>query len=369
MNLEEILDRPCALTSTVEEARPMVISSRVRLARNLADHAFPGWAGEEECERLWRGLEPVLRTLPPLGGPWTASNEAIAELDRRCLFERHLISVEHARRMRGSGLVLRNDETVAIMVNEEDHLRMQALSPGLCLPEVWARIEAVDRELEKHVTYAFSPRLGYLTACPTNVGTGMRASVMLHLPGLMLMQEVGPVIKGIQKIGLTVRGLWGEGTEFAGNMFQVSNQITLGVTEEETLERLHQVVLEVVEHEANARARLRARREAVLLDHIGRARGILTGAHVLASKEALDLLSALRLGMDLGILNPEGRSVVDELFRWVQPAHVQRREGRPLSPAERDQARARRVREEFKPALLKAPRRRRKKESDEQLDA
>ncbi|MEM7395048.1 MAG: ATP--guanido phosphotransferase, partial [Verrucomicrobiota bacterium] len=233
---------------------------------------------------------------------------------------------------------------------EEDHLRLQAIRPGLDLREAWEGITAIDNELEKQVYYSFSTKLGYLTACPSNVGTGMRSSVMLHLPGLVLMDEINPIIKGMGKIGLAVRGLWGEGTEAAGNMFQISNQITLGEKEEDIVANLEQIVLELVEHEQNARARLEEEKKVVLLDHIGRAFGILTHAHVLTSKEALDLLSGLRLGIDLGILSQHSNMLTNELLLLTQPGHLQKLKGKRLKASERDKARAEIVREKLEQA-------------------
>ena len=361
MNIDAILRNP-HVWAAEEGDPPIAVSSRVRLARNLSAHAFPGWAGEEECVRIWKELEPILASLPTLAAPAMAPNHSLSDQDRQILVERHLVSREHALKGRGSGIVIREDEAVVLMVNEEDHLRMQALSPGLRLAEAWRRIDAVDSELEQQVLYAFSPRLGYLTACPTNVGTGMRASVMLHLPGLVLMEEMGPVINGIQKIGLAVRGLWGEGTDASGNMFQISNQMTLGDQEEHIVTQMEHVVREILDHEKNARLRLLDAREALLRDQVGRAGGILSSAHILTSNEALDLLSALRLGIDLGIVRDISRSTVDELLLLTQPAHIQGLEGRSLQPAERDEARARLVRTRLTEPPARGRRNRKKNE-------
>jgi protein arginine kinase len=269
------------------------------------------------------------------------------ELDRQVLFERHLISREFAERGKGSGVVIRLDEGLSVMVNEEDHLRLQAMKPGLDLKGTWEAINRLDSEIEKKVHYAFSPKLGYLTACPTNLGTGIRASVMLHLPGLVLMNEINPVVKGMGKIGLAVRGLWGEGTEATGNMFQISNQITLGEKEEDIVANIEQIVLEIIEHEKNARARLLEKKDPIVKDHVGRAFGILSHAHILSSKEALDLLSGLRLGVDLGILKHTDRRTVDELLLLTQPGHLQKMEGKALKTKERDRSRARLVRDKL----------------------
>ncbi len=348
MSFGGLFKRPHVWT-TSDGSDPLAVSSRIRLARNLAGHSFPAWAGEDECVRIWNRLEPVLAAAPSLEKPLAAENNEITPLERHIMVERHLISHEHAGKGRGSGVVLRRDESLVIMVNEEDHMRMQALEPGLKLQEAWERINRLDSELDATLDYAFTSKLGYLTACPTNVGTGLRASVMMHLAGLVLLDEMRPVINGIQKLGLTVRGLWGEGTEASGNMFQISNQMTLGESEEDIIQRLHQIVTEIMGHERNARARLMDSREHVVRDTVGRAWGILQNAFVLTSREALDSLSALRLGVDVGILEGLPLSMVDELLLLTQPAHLQSMERRTLTPEERDVVRARLVRERLSP--------------------
>ncbi len=350
MNTARLLKQPCAWLPTGHDAS-ITVSSRVRLARNRKDAAFPGWAGEEECERIWEELHGILTACQSLTEPLSVGMGDLGALDRQVLFERHLISREHAERKRGSGVVLRPDESVAIMVNEEDHLRMQCIRRGLDLVRAWEEVNALDSEVERGVDYAFSPQIGYLTACPSNVGTGMRASVMLHVPGLVLMNEINAVVKGMAKIGLAVRGLWGEGSEAIGNMFQVSNQMTLGEREEDIVSSLEQVVLEIVEHEKNARARLFEQREHIIRDHVGRAVGILSHAHVLTSKECMDLLSDLRLGLDMGIVHMQRPEVVNDLLILTQPGHLQKVEGRKLKAEERDEARALLVRSRVKKAL------------------
>lgn len=353
--LGSLLRQPSAWLGAGGESE-IIISTRVRLARNLRDAAFPGWAGEDECERLWQRLAPVLQELPSLGESFAVSMGELSELDRLFVLERRLASREHVQQGRGSGLVVKKDETVSIMVNEEDHLRLQAMRPGFRLKETWNELDRIDTEISRRVEYAFSPKLGFLTACPSNVGTGLRASVMLHLPGLVLIREMEPIIKGLGKIGLAVRGLWGEGTEARGNLFQVSNQITLGEKEEEIVEGLSQIVQELVVHEKNARARLMEKDTAVVRDHVGRAWGILCHAHVLSSDEAVGLLSSLRLGCELGILDAVDRAVVDELWLLTQPAHLQKLCGRTLGAAERDRVRAELVRERLAKAKKQRPR-------------
>ena len=343
MNVDDLIKQKGSWLATDLDSST-VVSSRIRLARNLNDAAFPGWAGEEECEKIWMELYPMLLALSTLSPAVAASMSELDSLDKQILFERHLISREQADKGKGSGVILRKDEQIAIMVNEEDHLRLQCIQPGLDLVEAWKTINAVDTEIEDKIRYAFSARLGYLTACPTNVGTGIRASAMLHLPGLVLMNEVNPILKGMSKIGLAVRGLWGEGTEATGNLFQISNQMTLGDKEENIISGLEQIVLELVEHEKNARVRLMEKKEAVVRDHVGRAYGILSNSHILSSKEALDLLSGLRLGTELGILKDVETLIIDELLLLTQPGHLQKIEQKLLKPKERDRARARIIR-------------------------
>lgn len=337
--VETLLKQPGAWLKTEENAG-IVVSSRVRLARNLRGRLFPGWADADDSERLMRELGPALTNLKTCPGAMFIEIGALSRVDREVLIERHLMSRDLAEKGRGSALVVKNDETIAIMVNEEDHLRMQAMSPGLNLQSLWRQIDAVDSEIESKAEYAFSRRFGYLTACPTNVGTGIRASVMLHLPGLVLMNEINSILRAVGKMGLVVRGLWGEGTDAAGNMFQVSNQMTLGETEQVIVDRLEKIAIEIEEHEKNSRARLMEQRENQVRDHLGRAIGILTHAHMLNSKETLDMLSALRLGIEMGLIGRWKRSVVDELFLLIQPGHLQKMEGRVIGAERRDLARA-----------------------------
>ena len=234
------------------------------------------------------------------------------------------------------------------MINEEDHLRMQALRPGLQLRQAWTAIDQADSALEKRLDYAFSPELGYLTACPTNLGTAIRVSAMLHLPGLVLAEQINPIIQSVNKLGLAVRGLYGEGTEALGNVFQVSNQMTLGETEAAIVERLEKVLAQIIEHEENARATLLEKKTKMMFNHIGRAYGILANAHSISSKETMNLLSLMRLGVDVGLFPAVDRSLVDELFILTQPAHLQKQHSEKLSAEERDLLRADMVRDRLK---------------------
>lgn len=315
-----------------------VISCRIRLARNLENQSFPGWAKSAEKQAIWTQAQAVFNALDPAFIPWSMAE--MEPLDKDILFERHLISQELAQQDKGCGVFVTPDECMSVMVNEEDHLRIQSLQSGLHLQEAWTAANRIDDELERHFSYAFSPKLGYLTSCPSNVGTGLRASVMMHLPGLVLMEEMEPVINGISKIGLAVRGMWGEGTEAAGNIYQISNQITLGRREDEIISHLEQIVLELIDHENNARARLMNDRALVVEDHVARAFGILSNARMVTSGEALNLLSTLRLGIDLDLVDQFSRREIDMLFIAIQPAHLQKIESKVLDPDERDEVRA-----------------------------
>jgi protein arginine kinase len=283
----------------------------------------------------------------------------ISAIHKQVLVERHLISREHAAKNVGSGVVINGRETISVMINEEDHLRMQALKSGLQLKNIFKTIDKVDTELEEHLDFAFSPRLGYLTACPTNVGTGMRGSAMLHLPGMVLSDQINQVVQAVNKLGLAVRGLYGEGTEALGNVFQVSNQTTLGEKEMEVIDRLNKVILQIIEHEENARITLLEKKPKLIYDQIGRAYGILSNAHTISSKEALNLLSLVRMGADLEMFPATVRTMVDELFILSQPAHVQKAAARKLTAEERDAWRAELIRARLahvaKPKLEERP--------------
>jgi len=327
----------------------IVMSSRVRLARNLKAAPFPGWAKKPDRIRVLELIRPAIEALPEMKGTFSETMDSLSTLDKQMLVERHLISREHAAKSAGSGLVLNREETLCFMNNEEDHLRMQELRPGLQLRQAWAAIDQADSALEKKLDYAFSPELGYLTACPTNLGTGIRVSAMLHLPGLVLAEQINPIIQSVNKLGLAVRGLYGEGTEALGNVFQVSNQMTLGESEEAIVERLEKVLAQIIEHEENARATLLEKKPKMVYNHIGRAYGILANAHSISSKETMNLLSLMRLGVDMGLFPGVDRSVVDELFILTQPAHLQKQHSEKLSAEERDLLRADMVRERLRP--------------------
>ena len=348
MKIEELLKSPSEWVRTEGPNSKIVLSSRVRLARNLLNFPFPGWAKKADRQKALETILPAVEQLPEMSTSFSGSMDGLMAVDKQVLVERHLISREHAAKNVGSGVVVNDKETISVMINEEDHLRMQALKSGLQLKNVFKIIDKVDSELEQSLDFAFSPKLGYLTACPTNVGTGMRASAMVHLPAMVLSDQINQVVQAVNKLGLAVRGLYGEGTEALGNVFQVSNQTTLGEKESDVIDRLNKVMLQIIDHEENARITLLEKKPRVMYDQVGRAYGVLTNAHTVSSKEALNLLSLLRMGVDLELFPAGTRSVVDDLFIVSQPAHVQKAAERKLTAEERDSFRADLIRQRLK---------------------
>ena len=326
----------------------VVISSRVRLARNVRNRAFPGWAKKAERVAILEVTKPAVEELPEMQDSFSELLQDLTALDKQVLVERHLISREHAAKGAGSAVVMNRRQTLSIMLNEEDHLRMQSMRSGLQLRQAFKLVDKIDSALENKLEFAYDPRLGYLTACPTNVGTGMRASAMLHLPGLVLSEMINQVIQAVSKIGLAVRGLYGEGTEAMGNLFQISNQTTLGEKEDEIIQRLTKVIETIIDKEHDARQVLIQKKSNTLWDQIGRAYGVLTFAHAMSSKEALNLLSIIKLGVDLGAFPEDKRFAIDQLFIDTQPAHLQKSSDQKLNAEERDHLRAEIIRDRLK---------------------
>jgi protein arginine kinase len=348
MKIASILSTPGEWLSPHGANHTIVISSRVRLARNLAKSPFPGWAKKTERIKILDEIKPEVDNLEQMQSGFSEYLNDLSAVEKQVLVERHLISREHAAKGIGSAVIINCAQTLSIMVNEEDHLRMQSISSGLDLQNTFRAIDHVDSALEAHLDFAFDSALGYLTACPTNVGTGMRASAMVHLPALVLSEQVNQVVNSVNKIGLAVRGLYGEGTEAMGNLFQVSNQTTLGENESQIIERLNKVIETLIQRESQARENLLATKETMLKDQIGRAYGILSYAHSVSSKEALNLLSVIRLGIDLGFFPEEGRVVINSLLMETQPAHLQHHSQQKLAAEERDSLRADTVRAKLK---------------------
>jgi protein arginine kinase len=316
----------------------IVMCSRIRLARNLADFPFINKANRSEKA----DIEAAVKSAIVSANAELAYQDVhgLSLLDRQFLVERQLISREHAASEGPRGVAIGALENVSIMVNEEDHLRIQVMLSGLSLPDVWDRINTLDDQLEQYLTYAFSPQLGYLTACPTNVGTGIRVGVMLHLPALVQTKQIEKVFRALHKINLAVRGLYGEGTQAFGDFYQISNQQTLGKSETELIRNLTEVVPQIISYERHARQELINQRRQHLHDQVSRAYGVLKTAHTISSEETMHLLSSVRMGINLGLIDDLEIPTVNELFIHTQPAHLQKLQGRHLEVDERNIARA-----------------------------
>jgi protein arginine kinase len=317
----------------------VVVSSRVRLARNIAGFPFVSRASEMQRRDLLRLVAANAETWAG-GMIWIDLNE-ISPLDRNILVERHLISANHAKGSQPRAVAVAPDESTAVMVNEEDHLRLQCIRPGLQLADAYAAADRLDDEIESTVDFCFSDRFGYLTACPTNVGTGIRVSVMLHLPALRLRGEIDNVKRAAKDMTLALRGYHGEGSEASGDFYQLSNQTTLGRTEEDILsEFVDKIIPAVVEYEHQAREALLRKRRAYLEDQVWRAYGLLSNARLLETDETLKLLSMVRLGCCMNLLPNVSTYDVNSLLLQTQPAHLQRVVGGKLDQATRRRSRA-----------------------------
>jgi protein arginine kinase len=324
-----------------------VLSSRIRLARNIVDFPFPSSADTDSREEILQFLSPTFGKVPALENGSLLYAADIDSLSQKFLMERHLISPEFTRGGSGRGIFIKNDEKISIMLNEEDHIRLQVISSGISLVECWALANEVDNDLSRHVEFDFNEKFGYLTSCPTNVGTGLRASILIHLPGLVHTGEIESMIGNISKVGLVVRGFYGEGTDVLGNLFQISNQTTLGQTEEEIIDSLAKVTRKIIENEQNAQDKLMSDAPDQIEDKVWRSYGILCNARVLTSSEVMNLLSALRLGLSLNLIDKFSFRELNELMIIIQPAHLQKFVGREMDNVERDMVRADLVRDRF----------------------
>lgn len=347
MSIKSLFNSRAELTSSSSAKCPVVLSTRVRLARNLDGYSFPGWAKPEVRREIAEACMAAISGLQAMKNSVTVKLEEITDLEKQILFERHLISRELMASRGGSGAVIGKDQSCVIMINEEDHLRIQVLRNGYNFKRAWTAINAIDSAIEEQLTYAFSPKMGYLTACPTNLGTGMRASTMMHLPALTLANQMEKVIRAVNQLGIAVRGLFGEGSDASGSIFQISNQTTLGESEEAIIKRLSSVLNTVIEQEMNARAKLMEADGAKVLDKVGRAYGTLRSSFVISSSEAMNFLSLIRLGIDLEVFPQEHRALVDRLLIECQPGHIQYAAKNKVDSAQRDMLRASHLRAEF----------------------
>lgn len=327
----------------------IVISTRMRLARNVSGYAFTARAREGERLRMLAQVRDALADVPSLRGSVMLRLDELSPVERQLLHERHLVSKELAgldpQHPLRSGAAVFLGESAGLLVNEEDHLRLQALRSGFAVPAAFEAVQQLDRELGARVPYAFHREFGFLTACPTNVGTGLRASVLIHLPGLVLTKEIKKVLTGLQQMGLTYRGLYGEGSEVVGNFFQLSNQTTLGRSEEDLQEQLVRVVRQLIEREEEARRVLVRDAGYIIEDKLWRAYGTLRYARSLTFDEAMNFLSGVRLAVGLKLINGLSVYTLNKLLIFAQSAHLAHSEGRVLSDDEANLVRAQYVRQ------------------------
>ena len=330
----------------------VVISTRIRLARNVAGYPFLRRMTPEQRQDIQEQVRRAVNEFGLFNDTCYLDLDDTSHIDRQFLVERHLISRELAGGEGVRAVVFGREETESLMINEEDHLRLQVMRSGLQIDKAWARATDLDDQLEGRLNFAFSSRIGYLTACPTNVGTGLRASVMMHLPALVITRQIEKVFQAIARMRLTVRGLYGEGTQATGDFYQISNQVTLGKTEEEILETLSLTVPRIIEYEHKARETLTRDSNTFLDDRIWRAVGMLRYARQMSSEETLSLLSAVRMGVNIGRIGGLDIQSVNKLFVGTQPGHLQMMRGSELSPEDRDLARAEYVRSVMKDISL-----------------
>jgi protein arginine kinase len=327
----------------------VVLSTRIRLARNLQGHVFSPRMEDDERRRILQSVQEAAERGTLLREGVSVDVAGLTPLARHVLLERHLVSRElvgddGGEARAGAGLIIGHAERVGLMVNEEDHLRLQGLMSGLRLREAYAAVDALDEELGRELPMAFHHEFGYLTSCPTNVGTGLRASILIHLPGLVLTKEIGRVLQGIGQVGLTFRGLYGEGSEVVGNFFQISNQTTLGKPEEDLIDHLEKIVQQVIQYEMHARGVLMKEAPAVIEDKIWRAYGLLRYARSISFQEVMNLLSGVRLGVSMKLVPDLSVYTLNKIMIYAQPAHLEQAAGRALSDAESDVHRAAYVR-------------------------
>ena len=313
--------------SRASKSRPadcIVVSSRIRLARNLEGENFPNWASEAALISVFERVCEAVKGLRAFKGCQSLNMDALGQERKEFLVECRMISSDLAR-MQKSGVIINKDNNASVMINEEDHLRIQVIAKGQKLSSVWRSISAIDSALEEKLPFAFSEKFGYLTACPTNIGTGMRASLMMHLPALWLSGDMEKIVRGVNQIGMTVRGENGEGSEAVGSFYQISNQQTLGVTEEETIAKLLRICKRLKAIELNARALMLQKRPMFLADKIARAWATLTHCRMIDTAESIGCISFLRLACDLGMYENSELIVpqLDELILQIKPAHLE----------------------------------------------
>lgn len=347
MTIEQLIKQDSRSSSAKRVNQPILLKSRIRLARNLEGYWFPGWSKPDQRMKVYDRCREAIESIPQFNPCIHFSIEALDTMERQFLVERHLISKELSEGNSGAGVTINDSQLVSIMINEEDHLRIQVMASDLAFDELWEQSDAIDNELEKHIDYVYRSKFGYLTACPTNLGTGMRASAMLHLPALVMTKQMEKVIRAVNQLGIVARGTFGESSDPSGSIFQISNQQTLGESEKEIINRLQNVIQSIIEQESNARIRLFENEGNQVLDRVFRAFGVLRYANVLNSAEAMNLLSMLRLASDIRLLPENVRGLVDRLMMDTQPSHLQFGYGGILDADKRDILRAEKIRKEM----------------------
>jgi len=326
---------PAWLEATGEHS-DIVLSSRIRLARNLKGYLFSSKISPEDEEQLRQEVLTLLEREKVLPDMIHLDLKNLRPYECAYLLEKHLISSDLLNRRNTGSIVIADKSQISMMINEEDHLRIQSIASGFDLESCWEKASKLESTIGSNLEYEFHPKFGYLTACPTNTGTGLRASVLIHLPGLVLTKEIQKVLRGITQIGLTFRGLYGEGSEVLGNFFQISNQVTIGKSEEELIDHLKRITLQIIEHEKNARAILFKDAGQYIQDKVWRAYGILEHARTITGEEVMNLLSAVRLGVSMKLIKKLRVSTINRMLIYSQDAHLDVEAGRHLDTAERD---------------------------------
>lgn len=329
------------------DCEDVVVSTRIRFARNLEGYKFPRSINLSESQEI---TDKILTATKDISHNSEYNFYPIANtksIDRLALVEDHLISPNLIKEREKSSLILKNDEKISIMINEEDHLRLQVLMPGLNFHKAWEICNKLDDELESSLNYAFDEKFGYLTACPTNVGTGLRASVMVHLPAFFITGNIRSLVEGISKIGLTVRGIYGEGSEALGELYQISNQITLGEDENKIISKLQNVINQIISKERKLRLNLLNNKRGFLEDRVFRSLGLLKNARIMSSREGMRHLSNIRLGVSLDLIDEKNLKDISELMIKIQPANIEKQGGQISSKEDRDIERANYIRNIF----------------------
>jgi protein arginine kinase len=328
-------------------AAHIILSSRIRLARNFVGVPFTNRAQKKDLDAVLKAVEAAAADIPFFKDSTFFHLNELDNIDRQFLVERHLMSHDHASNPQGKGLLVSKEEVLSVMVNEEDHLRIQVMQSGFNLDGTWEIINNIDNALSEKLPFAFTSEWGFLTACPTNTGTAMRGSVMLHLPALVMTRQINKVLMAISKLSFASRGFYGEGTQAIGNFYQISNQVSLGHSETDIIQNINGLIRQIIEQEEQARQALLVQNRPVLEDKICRAWGTLKNARIISSQETIELLSMVRLGVDVGILQEIDKKVLNELFLMIQPAHLQKIDGKKLNTTERDTKRAQVIREKL----------------------